>query len=132
MRAVDIGICHDDDLVIAQLIDVEILAQSRAERDDDGLELVVAVNLVGAHLFHVEHLAPERQNRLEARVASLRGAAACRVALYDVELGELGVILVAVAQLVGHRRAAEGALAADGLARLARGLARAVGGHRLI
>ena len=118
--------------MIAQLIDVEILAQSRAERDDDGLELVVAVDLVGAHLFHVEHLAPQRQDRLEARVASLRGAAACRVALYDVELGELGVILVAVAQLVGHRRAAEGALAADGFARLARGLARAVGRHGLI
>ena len=132
MRAVDIGIRHDDDLVIAELIDIEILAKAGAERDDDGLELVVAVNFVGAHLFDVQHFAPQRQDRLEARVAPLRGAAACRVALYDVELGELGVIFVAVAQLVGHRRAAEGALAADGLARLARGLARAVGGHRLI
>ena len=36
------------------VIDV-ILAQSRAERYDDGLELVVAVNLIGADLFDVEH-----------------------------------------------------------------------------
>ena len=132
MRAIDIGIRHDDDLVIAELIDIEIFAKAGAERDDDGLELVVAVNFVGAHLFDVEHLTPERQDRLKARVASLGGRAACRVALYDVELGQLGVIFVAVAQLVGHRRAAEGALAADGLARLARGLACAVGRHRLI
>ena len=132
VRAIDIGIRHDDDLVIAELIDIEILAKAGAERDDDGLELVVAVNFVGAHLFDVEHLAPERQDCLEARVASLGGRAACAVALYDVELGELGVIFVAVAQLVGHRRAAEGALAADGLARLARGLSRAVGRHGLI
>ena len=132
VRAVDIGIRHDDDLVVTELIDVEILAKAGAERDDDGLELIVAVNFVGSHLFDVQHLAPQRQDRLEARVAPLRGAAACRVALYDVELGELGVIFVAVAQLVGHRRAAEGALAADGLACLARGLSRAVGRHGLI
>ena len=130
--AVHIGIRHDDDLVVAELVDIEILAQSRAERDDDGLELVVAVNLIGADLFDVEHLAPKRQDRLEAGVAALRGGAARAVALDDVNFGQLGVILVAVAQLIRHRRAAEGALAADGFARLARGLARAVGHHRLI
>ena len=130
--AVHIGIRHDDDLVVAELVDVEILAQSRAERDDDGLELVVAVDLIGADLFDVEHFAPKRQDRLEAGVAALRGGAARAVALDDVNFGQLGVILVAVAQLIRHRRAAEGALAADGFARLARGLARAVGHHRLI
>ena len=88
MAAVNIGIGHDDDLVIAELLDVKLLAESRAERRDDGGELVVAVDLVGARLFDVEHLAPERQDRLKARVASLRGRAACTVALDDVELGQ--------------------------------------------
>lgn len=59
VAAVDIGIGHDDDLVIAELIDVKLIAQSGAERRDDGRELVVAVDLVGAGLFDVEHLAPQ-------------------------------------------------------------------------
>ena len=77
-------------------------AESRAERRDDGGELVVAVDLVGAGFFDVEHLAPERQNGLKARVAPLRGRAAGAVALDDVELCQRGVAVVAVAQLVGH------------------------------
>ena len=58
MAAVDIGIGHDDDLVIPELVEVEFVADAGAERRDDGLELVVAVDLVGPGLFHVQHLAP--------------------------------------------------------------------------
>ena len=130
MAAVDIGIGHDDDLVVAELIDVKLLAQSGAERRDDGRELVVAVDLVGARLFDVEHLAPERQNGLEARVAPLRGRAACAVALDDVELRQRRVAVVAVAQLVGHVEALEPVFAADIFARTARGFAGARGRER--
>ena len=66
MRAVDIGIGHDDDLVIAELQRVEVLADARAERRDDGLELVVAVDLVGARLLDIQHLAPQGEDRLKA------------------------------------------------------------------
>ena len=41
MAAVDIGIGHDDDLVIPELVEVEFVADAGAERRDDGLELVV-------------------------------------------------------------------------------------------
>jgi len=34
VRAVHIGIGHDDDFVIAELIDVELIADASAERDD--------------------------------------------------------------------------------------------------
>ena len=132
MRAVDIGIGHDDDLVIAELLEVELVADARAERRDDGLELVVAVDLVGARLFDVQHLAPEGEDGLEARVASLRGRAACGVALDDVNFGQRRVGVVAVAQLIRHLAGLEAGLAADGFARLARGLARAVGHHGLV
>ena len=132
MRAVNVGIGHDDDLVIAQLIYVELVAYAGAERGYDRRELVVAVDLVGAGLFHVQHLAPEREYRLEARVAPLRSRAACRVALDDVKLGERSVALVAVAQLVGHLTRLKPGLAAHALTRLARGLARPRGGHGLV
>ncbi len=41
MRAVDISIGHDDDLVIAQFLDVELIpANARAERHDQRTDLV--------------------------------------------------------------------------------------------
>ena len=131
MRAVHVGIGHDDDLVVAQLLEVKFVADARAQRRDDGLQLVVAVDLVGARLFHVQHLAPQRQNRLKTRVAPLCGGAARRVALDDVDLGKRGIAVVAVAQLVRHLAGFESRLAADALTRLFRGLTRAAGQHRL-
>ena len=53
VRAVHIGIGHDDDLVIAELIDVELIANARAERNDQRIELVVAVDLIDARLLNV-------------------------------------------------------------------------------
>ena len=66
MRAVDVGIGHDDDLVVAQLRDVELGADAGAEALDDGLELVVADDLVDAGLLDVEHLAPEGKDGLDS------------------------------------------------------------------
>jgi hypothetical protein len=41
VRAVDISIGHDDDLVIAQFLDVELVpANARAERHDQCADLV--------------------------------------------------------------------------------------------
>ena len=132
MAAVDIGIGHDDDLVIAQLVDVELIPDAGAERDDQRVELVVAVDLVGARLFDVEHLAPHRQDRLEAAVAALDGRARGAVALDDVDLAQRRVALVAVLQLVGHLAGLQPRLAAHGFLGLARGLAGAVGHHGLL
>ena len=92
MAAVHIGIGHDDHLVIAELVKVELLADAGAQGGNDRLELVVAVDLVGPGLLHVEHLAPQGEDSLEAGVPALGGGAACGVTLDDVELGELGVI----------------------------------------
>ena len=132
VAAVDIGIGHDDYLVVTQLCEVEVLAQSGAEGGYDGVEFVVAVYLLLADLLDVEHLAPEREYGLEAAVAAAGGGAACAVALDDVELGEGRVALVAVSQFAGEGGALEGVLAADVLSRPPRGLAGLGGGHRLV
>ena len=115
--------------MVAELRGVELLPDASAQSRDDGLELVVAVNLVGADLLHVQHLAPEGKDGLEAGVPALGGRAACGVALDDIDLGELRVILVAVPELVRHGRAAESALAPDGLPGLLGGLP-GPGGHK--
>ena len=60
MRSVDIGIGHDDDLVIPDLVDFEVVRpdarpDSRHQRSD----LVIVENLVEARLLDVQHLAAQ-------------------------------------------------------------------------
>ena len=124
VRAVDVGVGHDDDLVVARLGDVELVADARAHGADHRQDLVVGQHLVDARLLDVDDLAAQRQDGLEGAVARLLGRAAGRVALDEVELGERRVAQRAVGQLAGQRRALEQALAAREVARLARGRAR--------
>ena len=88
-------------------------------------------HLVEARLLDVEDLALDRQHRLELPIAALLGRAACRLALDDVELALGRVAFLAIGELAGQRRVVERALAADEVARLARGLARERRVHRL-
>src|SRR5215467_1423438 len=64
VRAVDVGIGHDDDPVVAQAGDVELVADTGADRSDYRLDLRVRENLVDAVLLAVDDLPPQRQNRL--------------------------------------------------------------------
>ena len=126
MRAVHVRVGHDDDAVVAELRDVEVLgADAAAERRDHRLDLVAAEHLVEAGLLDVQNLALERQDGLEATIASLLGRPAGRLALDDVELAQRRIALLAVRQLAGQRAAVERALAAHQIAGLARRLARA-------
>ena len=87
VRAVDVRVRHDDDLVVAQLLGVELLADAGAERGDQGADLLARQHLVDARALDVEDLAAQRQDRLEGAVAPLLGGAAGRVALDDEQLG---------------------------------------------
>ena len=132
MRAVDVGVGHDDDLVVAQLVGVELVAaDAGAERGDQRADLLAAQHLVEARALDVEDLAAQRQHRLEFAVAALLGGAAGRVALDDEEFGLGRIALLAVGELAGQRGDVERALAAGQFARLARRLARGGGFHHL-
>ena len=129
VRAVHVGIGHDDDLVVAQLLEVEgafafAVADAGADGGDHGADFVVLKHLVQARLLDVDELAADRQDRLELPVAPLLGRAAGGITLDDVELGVGRVAVGAIGQLAGQAAAGERAFA-DGLARFARRLARA-------
>src|SRR5262249_50881457 len=82
MAAVDIGVGHDDDAVIARLRGLEILAaDAGAERLDQRADLGRGQHLVEAGALDIEDLAFERQDRLEAAVAALLRRAAGAVSL---------------------------------------------------
>ena len=129
MAAVDIGVGHDDDLVVARLVDVEILGpDAGAQGGDQGADLGRGQHLVEARPLDIKDLAAQRQDRLKGAVAPLLGRAAGRIALDDEQFGRGRVALLAIGQLAGQGGDVERALAPRQLAGLARGLAR---GRRL-
>ena len=128
VRAVHVGIGHDDDLAVADLGGVEIvLADARAQRGDHGADFFVAQHLVVARLFDVENFALERQNRLEAAVAALFGRAAGRFALHQEQFATLRIFLLAIGQFVRHAARFERSLAPGQVAGIARRFPRARG-----
>ena len=122
MRAVDIGVGHDHDLVIAQLLEIEFVAQPGAHRLDQRAHFLRGNDPVEARTLDIEDLALERQDRLRLAVAALLGAAPCRVALDQEEFAVRGVAVLAVGQLARQRGDAHRALAAH-FTRAARGFA---------
>ena len=134
--SIDVGICHDDDASVAELLNVEgsfliTITDACSDRGDHGLDLGVLEDLIKTGLLHIDQLASDREDSLEAAVAALLGGAACGVTLDDVELREGRIALGAVGQLAGESTTGEGALA-DGLAGLACGLAGAGSGEGLL
>ena len=104
MRAVHIGIGHDDDLVVADFVQVEILAVTAADRGDqrfDGFRLHHAVK---ACTLSVEDFASQRQDGLRDRVASLNCGAACGVTLHDEQFAFFRIVGLAILQFVWHAR----------------------------
>ena len=87
MRTVDIGICHNDDLAVAQLAKIKVLTDARAKSRYNRGELIVAVNAVDTRFFNVEHFTPQRQDSLELSVPAFLCRAARRISLDDVYLG---------------------------------------------
>ena len=133
VRTVDVCIGHDDDLVVARLGDVEVAAvagtrrDAAADRGDQRLDGVTRKRAMVAHALDVQNLAAQGQNRLDVSATAVLGRTACRVALYDEELSQLGIAHRAVGELAGQRRRLEQALAAGRLARLAGGVAGLAG-----
>ena len=86
MGTVHVGIRHDDDLAVTQLRQIKFIPDAAAQSGDDRHQLVVAVDLVQPGLFHVEHLAPQGEDRLEFAVPPALGGAAGGIALDDIDL----------------------------------------------
>ncbi len=124
VRAIDIGIGHDDDAVIAQLVDVEIGPDAGAQRGDQRGDLLAGDQAIETRFFDVEHFAAQRQDSLEFAIAPLLGRASCGVALDDVDFAQGGVFFLAVGQLARQTGAFQDAFPARHFAGLAGRIAR--------
>ena len=99
VAAVDVGVRHQDDLVVAQFVDAELVVDAGPDGGDHRRDLHRGEHLVEAGLLDVQDLAAQGKDRLVAAVAPLLGGAACRISFYDVEFAELRIALLAVGQL---------------------------------
>ena len=125
MRAVHVGVGHDHDLVVAQLVEIELVAANAgAQRRDQRADLVRAQHLVEPGALHIENLAAQGQHGLVLAVTALLGRAAGRIALDDEQFGLGRIFLLTIGELAGQGGDVQRALAPGQLARLARGFAR--------
>ena len=132
MAAVDIGIRHDNNFMVTQLFQIEFIANAGAQRHNQRIELIIAVNLISAGFFDVQHLSPHGKNRLKTAVPALYGRTRGRIALHDINFTQGGIAFIAVLKLIRHLTGFQASLPAHGLTRLSRSFPCARGGERLI
>ena len=133
VRAVDVGVGHDDDAAVAALGEVLVFADAGADGGDHAADFLVGEDLVFARFVGVDDLAAQGEDGLVLAHAAAFGAAAGRVAFHEVELALVDVAAGAVAELAGQAAAGEGAFAfADELLLLAGGDAGLGGEEALV
>ena len=133
MRAVDVGVGHDDDAAVAALGEVLVFADAGADGGDHAADFLVGEHFVFARFVGVDDLAAQGEDGLELAQAAAFGAAAGRIAFHEVQLALVDVAAGAVAELAGQAAAGEGALAlADQLFLLAGGDAGLGGQQALV
>ena len=80
VRTIDVGIGHDDDLVVAQLVNVGLFAvffavytETYAQRLNDVIHFIAFERFVPHGFFHVQNLTAQWQDGLELTASSLFG-----------------------------------------------------------
>ena len=120
MRAVDIGVRHDDDLVIPQLADIELVApDAGAHRGNQRADFLRPQHPVEARPLDVQDLAAQRQYSLVLTGPALFGRPSGAVALYQEQFGLGGILFLTIGQFAGQGGDVHRRLAARQFARLA-------------
>ncbi len=125
--AVDIGIGHDDDLVIAKFRDVEVIMNAAAEGRDHRLNLGVCIDPVLTRLLDVQDLAAKGQDGLCCSRSCALCRPACGVSLDEEDLTVLRILVRAVRKLSGKGHGLERGLSSGKISGLACSLPGALG-----
>ena len=99
MRTIDVGIGHDDNLIVAQLIDIGILrilsiyTEAYTDTLDDVHNRLGFEHAVPLYLLNVQNLTTQRQNSLEVAIATLLSRTTGRVTLDEEDFAYLRILL---------------------------------------
>ena len=122
--AVDVGVRHDDDFVITQLVAVEfVLADAGAERRDQRADFLRAEHFVKPRTLDIEDFAAQGEHCLIFAVTALLCGSACRVTLDDEDFGLGRITLLAIREFSGQICDIKRSLSPRQFASLARRLA---------
>ena len=124
--AVHIGVGHDDDAVVADLLRIHV-GFAGLESADGGVkrgDFLRRQRLGAVGFFHIEYLPAQGQNRLKRPRAPLLGRAAGGVALHQKQLAFLRILLLTIRQLAGQSGGIKNILAPRHLARATGRVAR--------
>ena len=113
VRAVHVGVRHDDHALVAQIFVAIFGSRARAERLDEIGEKLVLRKLRGRSIRDVQNLAAQRQNSLRFAIACALGAATGRVALDDENFGARSLLDRAIGKLARQTQLARRRLAPD-------------------
>ena len=86
MLAIDVRIRHQNDLVVACLLNIEVVTNAGTESGNHRLNFSVGQGTVQASALNVQDLTAQRQNSLSVRVATLNSRTTRRVTLHQVNL----------------------------------------------
>ena len=115
MGAVHIGICHNNNLVVAELGNIEVVVNSRSKRRDHGTNLSVCIDLVQSGFLHVQNLSSQRQDGLVCLASGFLGGSAGGISLYQVDLAVLRILVRTVCQLSRQSQAVQSGLSSGHL-----------------
>ena len=99
MRAIDVGVGHDDDLVVAQLVDVSLFGilaidtEAYTDTLDDIHYRFSLEHAVPLHFLHIQDLTAQGQDSLEMTVTTLLGRTTCGVTLDEEDLTVLRILV---------------------------------------
>ena len=126
VRAIDVGVGHDDNLVVAKFFDVglfAVLAQAEtyAKRLNNVVDFIAFKRFVPHSLLYVQYLAAQGQDGLRGPATALLGRTAGRITLYEEKLAAGRVLFGAVSQFTRQSASRHGTLALYAFAGLTSG-----------
>ena len=105
VRAVDVRIGHDDDVVITQFVRVVLVTtDTTTKRGDQRRHFLRREHLIEARFLDVEDFTLQRQNRLVLAVTPLLRRAARGVPFHQVQFRERRIAFLAVCQFARQAR----------------------------
>ena len=105
MGTIDVGIRHDDNLVVSPFRNVLFHSDTRPNRLNHAADFFIGENFIFARLVGVDDFTTKWQDRLIFPQASTFGASTGRITFHQVQLAFLHVLADTISQFPGQAAA---------------------------
>ena len=99
MRTIDIGISHNNNLMITKFTDIKIFMNSCSESCDHSFDLCICINLIQTCFLYIQDLTSQWKDSLCYTISGCFCRATGGISLYNEYLTPGGIPALAVCQL---------------------------------